>query len=375
MYAAAAVRRLAVIGLVCALAAPAGAEPQLATTIEGALELDSNVQRTESISESEPDAAPMARLAGRGDAATEVLGGALVVLGVASLRSSLRPAITDENVAQLGLDGQWTKAIRDGEVRLGPRLSYRDAFALASNAGDRTFRGLATDVVVVLYGESARVTVSGGTRYFKFKPSDEATWGGLGAAARGDFPLWRGGDDEEDSLDLTVVTTIEQRAFRATAFTNKCPVGAEIEKDCFMATERRRGDRLHRASATLAYSGGVIASLEAQLTVLDSNSFGRSFTNGRLRGALTFQSGVNYVTTTGTLQIEKYDDRLLVARDADQALFEVLEDDNRSSLELRVGRPVSEDVTVEWRLAGWVSLSERIDYQRVLGSVGVVWSH
>lgn len=356
---------------------PAAANPQLATTLETAIELDSNVQRIESAEDAAPpDAAPMARLAGRADLAGEVGGGTFSLLGTANLRASLRSSITAENFTQGSFDGQWTRAIREGQVRIGPRFSYRDAFALADDASDRTFRSAAVEAVLVLYGESSRVTVAGGTRYFRFKPSRDATWRGLGSSARGDFPLWRGGEEDEDSLDLTVVATIEQRAFsRASAYTNQCSIDTPIEQGCFLRTERRRGDRLHRASALLAYSGDVIASFEAQLTVLDSNSFGRSSTSGRLRGAVTFQAGVNYITTTGTLYLEKYVDRLLVARDPDQTLFEVLEDDNRSSLDLRIGRPLSESVVLEWRLAGWVSLSDRIDYQRVLGSAGLVWTH
>jgi hypothetical protein len=351
------------------------ADHELVTTAELGLELDSNVQRIEETQEGGSDSAPMLRLAGRGDLAASTGGGSLTLLGGANLRTSLLQDITSENFAQVSLDGQWTRPIREGEARIGPRLSYRDAFALADDASERTFRSVAAEGVLVLYGgEGARVTVSGGTRFFKFKPNDLSTWRGLGAAARGDFPLWRGGQDGEDSLDLTVVTTIEQRAYRATAYTNTCAEGSPIVEDCFLRTQRPRGDRLHRASAMLAYAGGVVASLEAQLTVLDSNSYGRSSTSGRLRGAVTFSYGDNYITTTGTLSLETYVDRLLVARDPDGALFEVLEDDNRSSLDLRLGRLLSESTVLEWRLAGWLSLSDQVDYQRVLGSVGVVWT-
>lgn len=317
----------------------------------------------------------MLRLAGRGDLAVTVGGGTLTGLVGANLRSSLLSSVTSENFAQVSGDAQWTRPFREGQVRLGPRLSYRDAFALADDASERTFRSAAAELVLVLYGGASRVTITAGSRYFDFKPLEKSTWRGGGAAARGDFPLWRGGQEDEDSLDLTVVATVEQRAYRATAFTNQCAEGEPIELDCFMETKRRRGDRLHRASAMLSYAGDVAISLEGQLTVLDSNSFGRSSTSGRLRAAMTFEVGQSYVTTTGTLQLESYVDRLLVARDPDQALFELLEDDNRSSAELRIGRPLSPSTVLEVRLAGWLSISEELDYRRGLGSVGLLWSY
>ena len=214
---------------------------------------------------------------------------------------------------------------------------------------------------------------------FKYKPDDDedegvaASWRGGGAAARGDLSLWEASDDEA-SLDLAVSATLEQRAYYADAYTNICESGAPISYRCFEKTARNRGDRWHRASAVLSYTGAVVASGEAQITVLDSNSYGRSWTGGKLRGAVTLPLGESYLTGAVTLQIESYADRLLVARDPDVAVFDLLEDDNRSSAELRLGLPLTEDFLLEGRVAGWKDFSDDLEYRRVLGAVGLVWT-
>lgn len=359
-------------------AAPAPAPATSPITFNGSaeagIEVDSNVRRVETSGFEDPQSAPMLRLAGRADASGERLGGFFTLGGGLSVRRALSGEIRSEDFAQLGLDGQWTRAMREGEVRVGSRLSLRDAYPLASTAEDRTFRSLAVEGVVVLYGGAARFTASGGPRYFKFKPSEASTWRGLGASVRGDFPLWRGGEDAEQSVDLTVTAMMEQRAYRGIAYTNICTDEdfAIDASSCFPPTARKRGDRLHRVSATLAYVGDLVASLDAVLTVLDSNSAGRSWTGVRLRGATTFEMGKLYCTLIGVLQLESYADHLLVARD--QEYFEVLDNDNRSSAELRLGVPLARSLVLEARLAGWTDVSGDLEYGRTLGSVGLVWN-
>lgn len=370
-------RRLAVLCLAsawCAGAAPAAAEHTVSGNAEAGFELDSNVRRVETAGIEDPQRAPMLRLAGRTDVAAELAGGNLSLIAGGHLRTSMSSKIKSEDFTQLNLDAQWTHPWREGALRFGPRLSYRDAFSLAAEANDRTFRSVAAEAVLVLYGDKARVSIGAGPRSFDFKPNSDATWKGAGASARGDFPLWRGGEDDERSLDLTLVATLEQRSYRSTAYTNLCGEDDEIDFECFLPTARHRGDRLHRASAGVFYTGELVASLEAQVTVLDSNSFGRSWTSGRLRGAVTVQLGLLYLTGIGTLQLESYVDRLLVARDPDSAYFDVLEDDNRSSIELRLGVPLGDELALEGRFATWRDFSSDVRYSRVLGGVGVVWT-
>lgn len=371
--------------LVCALigaiaAGPAAADASVGSAFELGLEVDSNVRRVEDTSFEEPMTAPMLRMAGRVDGGAAGMGGNYGVSASAHLRTAVGSQVTSENYAQFSVDGQWTRPVREGQVRLGARVGYRDAFPLAAEAEDRTFRSASADMVVVLYGGRARVTVSAGPRFFKYKPDDDedeevgASWRGGGAAARGDFSLWQGGEDDEDSLDLAVSATLEQRAYYADAYTNICESGAPISYRCFEKTERDRGDRWHRAGAVLSYSGAVVASGEAQITVLDSNSYGRSWTGGKLRGAVTLPLGKSYLTAAVTLQIESYADRLLVARDPDVAVFDLLEDDNRSSAELRVGLPLSDGFLLEGRVAGWKDFSDDLEYRRLLGAIGLVWT-
>lgn len=354
----------------------AAADATTSGTAEAGLELDSNVRRidTDAMSAEQPEAAPLLRFAARAERLAELGPGVSLLSGGASLRQAIGSDITSENFAQLGGDAQWTLGLRDGEVRAGPRLSYRDAFPLSDNAADRTFRSVAAEGVIVLYGEAARFTASGGPRYFKFKPSEDATWRGFGASVRGDFPLWRAGEDDEHTLDLTVSAMMEQRAYLGIAYTDRCTDDEDYDmpQDCFPPTARKRGDRLHRAGATLAYAGSVVASADAVLTVVDSNSAGRSWTGLRLRGAVTSPIGPTYVTGIATLQLERYADHLLVARE--QEYFDVLDNDNRSSVEVRFGVPLSKRAMLELRLARWTDISGDLEYSRTLAAVGVVWT-
>ncbi len=354
----------------------AAADPTTSGAAEAGLELDSNVRRidTNARSNEQPSSAPLLRLAARGERLAELGPGLSLISLSSSLRQAVGGDVTSENFAQLGGDAQWTLRLRDGDVRGGPRLSYRDAFPLSDNAADRTFRSIAVEGLVVLYGESARFTAAGGPRFFKFKPSEDATWRGLGASVRGDFPLWRAGEDDERTLDLTVSAMMEQRAYRGIAYTDRCTAdeGYQMPEDCFFPTARKRGDRVHRLGATLAYAGGVVASADAVATVVDSNSAGRSWMGLRVRTAVTAELPKGYLTGIATLQLESYADHLLVARE--QEYFDVLDNDNRSSLEVRFGLPVSKHAVLEVRAAHWSDISGDINYSRTLASVGVVWT-
>jgi hypothetical protein len=343
------------------------------TSAEVGLEVDSNVSRVET-GVSPPVQAVLARLGARFQIASRaVAGGAAAIAGMAQLRNALGSDVTSENLSVLGVDGQWLVPIRAGELRLGPQLVYRDALATFGSTSDRTFRAGSVDLALVLPGEASRVTVSLGPHGFEYKPNGKYSWLGVGGALRVDVPLWRGGDADERALDLTLIATVEQRAYRSIAFLNVCTPEEPLTAGCFVATPRPRGDRVHRASVALGYTGAVVATGEAQLTAVDSNSFGRSWIGGRLRGAVTMAFGEVYATATASLQLDRYTDGLLVARDPELGLFDALTDDSRSSVELRLGIPISGRWSLEARAAAWTDLSTHFRYQRQLGYVGVVW--
>ncbi|MEZ4363922.1 MAG: hypothetical protein R3B48_27350 [Kofleriaceae bacterium] len=356
-------------------AAPAAAERRVTAGLESALELDTNPRRAEGSESSIDQAKTLTRVAGRLEVAeSDVAGGALIGVGSAQVRAGLEEGTSSESLALLSLDSQWLREVRDGEVRIGPRISFRDAEPLAEDAEDRAYRSASADLSGVLLGPDARVMVSAGPRVFQYPDNDASSWRGGGAAVRGDFSLWSGGDADEQSLELVALAAVEQRAYYARAYTNGCAPGQRVTEACFLVTPRRRGDRMHQASARLIYTGTIVASLEYQITVVDSNSFGRSWIGQRTRAALTAPVGPAFLTGIATAQLDQYPDGLLVARDPSNGLFDTLEDDNRSSLEARLAIPLGRSsVSLEGRLATWRELSGDVTYGRSLASLGLVW--
>ena len=350
----------------------ARADLHVDASAEVALELDSNLARVESTG-SEPQTTALAtRLGSRLElGAAWPSGHRLVLVGTGHLRIAPDSEVQSEDLAQTTVDAQWTRPARQGAVRAGLRLGGRDVTSLHGADGDRTYRSGSLDLVLVLFGDSSRVAVSVGPRGFQYKASGALSWVGAGTSARGDFPLWRS-EDEARSLELVATVGVEQRAYYGKANSNRCLPGAEIDESCFLLTPRRRGDRMHRASVSAVYSGAVVASLEGQLTVMDSNSFGQSWQSLRARAAVTAPVAGLFASVTGTLQAERYPEGLLVK----QALetYESLDADNRSSLELRLARSLSGCVELELRGAIWRDLFRESSYQRFVTSAGLVWS-
>jgi hypothetical protein len=360
------------VGLLLA-AAPALADHR--GGLEAAVELDSNIRRTDGSAEQPNQRAPATRLGGRLDLTRAAPGQGQVGLSAAAqLRTAVLSDVTSDNVATLSVDSQGLWPVRAGELRVGPRLAYRDAIALADAADDRAFRSASADLVLVLLGEASRATLSAGPRLFQYKLTETSTWLGGGATLRGDIPLWQSDAADERSLELVAVASYEQRAYRAKAFTNNCAPTDPLTERCFLPTLRRRGDRVHQLTARLQYSGGVVASVEEQLTVVDSNSLGRSWVGSRLRALVTAPVGAAFLTGAATLQLERFVDGMVVARDPDAGLFDTLEDDNRSSLEGRLALPLGEVVTLEARAAVWRALFGAVSYRRSLASLGLVWA-
>jgi hypothetical protein len=370
--------RLAVACTIVTALAPsdaAHADGKVRTTAEFAVEVDSNVLRIETTPEQSPTTAEMVRLGGglsfRSAAPQR---GQLALAATAHVRNAVDRQVSGEDLALLGLDGQWTGSVREDQVRIGTRLSYRDAISTGAEDSDRTFRGVSADLVLG-EGETSRITVSAGPRRFVYKANDDYSWTGVGVTVRGDVPLWRSGDDNERTLDLLATATVEQRRFRGISFDNVCPPAMDVTPMCFAATSRRRGDRMHRVGVEASYLGPVAASFEVQGSVVDSNSFGQSWLGVRLRAAVTGEVKNWYITGSATVRADRYSDGLLVARNSQQGDYDTLDDDNRSSLELRVARAIGADWAVEARLSIWRDLAAGIEYERSVATFGVVWGH
>jgi hypothetical protein len=116
------------------------------------------------------------------------------------------------------------------------------------------------------------------------------------------------------------------------------------------------GDR-PRVGADLTYTGRVVAGAGYQLTVVDSNSYGQSLVRHKvtLSATVSLPWGV-FATGLGTLQLDQYPDGIVINTDTQRSEFTNIDDENRSSLQLRLGRPLSAAWSLEARAAIWRDL-------------------
>lgn len=346
-----------VVALVLA-GAPAYASPW-GVTFEGGAEGDTNVQRVETGPglDTSPIAAGVVRLGGRFDRRGTLAGGALSVLGGFLTRTVTNPTASTENVLLLTGDVRYLHPIAERSAALGVALVGADARPITDEVGARTFTNLGADALLVLDdGPARRLTVGFGIRDFTYKQNHDFDWTGPAASARLDDTLWQPAGGAR-SLDLAVYAGFEARAYDSTALAGACMPGADPSDACTAGTSRPRRDRSTRVGADLTYTGRVVAGAGYQLTVVDSNSYGQSLVRHKLTLSATVSlPGGVFATGLGTLQLDQYPDGIVINTDTQRSEFTNIDDENRSSLQLRLGRPLSTAWSLEARAAIWRDL-------------------
>ena len=378
-------RRAGVVGLVIAAgAAVAHAGPATAVTAEGGVEADSNVQRVETgpgLMTSRV-AASVARLGAKLTRTGRVAGGGYA-LALGTLARTViaggADGLSPENVLLLSGDLRWLRPIGGRPVAAGVELVAVDAVPTSDAIGSRTFRTLAADGLLVLRGGDQRtLTFAAGGRSFTFKPDRTYDWSGPTGSVRLDLTLWQRAGGTR-SVELSALFGFEARAYDSKARASKCPEDAPPSTDCLAPTSLQRNDRFQRAAIELTWTGRFLAAAAYQLSVTDSNSYGLS--NVRHRATLSATTNLPwrlYGTALATLQIDQYPDGLLVKleRDLVTQTFTTLDDENRSSLQVRIARQVSKTWAVEGRGAIWRNLGGTLDttFRRALLYVGAVYN-
>ncbi|MDB4956149.1 MAG: hypothetical protein JWO36_3718 [Myxococcales bacterium] len=369
--------RRAALVLLC-VAEQARAAPW-AVSAEVGGEVDSNVQRVETGPGlmTAPVTAGVLRFGVRVDHKDRLLGGGYV-LGLSDLTRYVQDSsVTVENVTVLGGDLRWLHPLGERPVLFGFGLTGADALGITDPVGARTFRNLGADgVLVVRSGEDTHLTLAVGGRQFKYKPDRSYDWSGATATARLDMVLWQSASKTR-SLELVTALGFEARGYDVTALVNACPPGAKPDPGCAMGTDISRRDRFQRGAIELTWVGKQVVALGYQATVIDSNSFGQSLTRHRVTGSVTASWGNTFATLLGILQIDQYNDGLLVQRDLQHAEFTNVEDENRSSLQLRLARKLSSTWSVEGRGAVWRNIAgaaKELAFDRELGYAGLIYA-
>lgn len=370
-----------VVGLALVLMA-ARAHADAVVTAEAGTELDDNVQRVETGPglDTTPVSAWVLRFGARLEYKGKIAGGnaALDVSDLTRIVSDHDLAV--ENVTALAANARWVHVLPDRPVALGGSINAIDALPLSDDVGARTFRNLGADALLALRGGDDRsLTLAFGARDFEYKPDHDFDWVGPSASARFDFVLWQT-PSKTKSLELTTVVGFEARTFNSVALTKSCPPFAPPDPNCIAASDLDRRDRYQRLGAEVTWVGHQVAALGYQVTLIDSNSFGQSLARHRATASGTAQlPGKIYGTLLAILQIDQYLDGLTVRRDLQQQEFTNVEDENRSSLQLRLGRRITHDWALEGRAAIWRNVaafggnSMTLDFQRELVYVGIVY--
>jgi hypothetical protein len=366
--------------IVALLGAPAAADPWTVAAEAGA-ELDSNVQRVETGPglPTSAVATGVMRFGARVDYRSKLAGGA-TALGVSDLtRVVADDAVSVENVTVLAANARWLHPIAERPVLLGVAATAIDALplSLSDTIGARTFRNLGADALLVLRGgEERSLTLGVGVRDFVYKPEDDFDWSGPVANARLELVLWQA-PSKTKSLEVVTTLGFEARSFGSIALVNDCAPDAPTDPGCTAPTDLPRRDRYQRMGVELTWVGRQVAAIGYQLVLIDSNSFGQSLARHRVTASGTMALGAKfYATLLATLQLDQYLDGLVVRRDLQSQEFANVEDENRSSVQLRVARSISTQWAIEGRAAIWRNVAGgamELDFQRELVYLGLVY--
>lgn len=348
-------------------------------TAEGGAEGDTNVQRVETGPglDTSRIAGTVLRFGGRLDRKATLAGGAYA-LGLSTLARLVQISeASAENVALFAGDLRWLHPLSARPVSLGVAINAADAVPITDEIGARTFRNLGADALVVLDGGDDRhLTIGFGARDFVYKENHGFDWSGPAASARLDLALWQPSGGTR-SLELAALLAFEARDYASSALTNICPPGAPPSIDCSAGSSLRRRDRFQRAGLDVTWTGGFVATGGYQLTVINSNSYGQSFVRHKVSASVTTPLPHElYATVLAQLQLDQYLDGLVVKTDLQRSEFTSLDDENRSTLQVRLGRSLSDAWSIEARGAVWRDLGGQMDtaFRRSLLYVGAIFS-
>ncbi len=369
----------------------AGADSSTTTVqAEAGAEIDTNVQRVETSPDLETReiSSSVGRLGAKFDHRGKLAGGRYGIRATSFARVVANPDAQSESVALLLGDARWLHPIGHRPVSVGIAVLGADALALDSDPGlptcdrrrlDRTFTNAGADGLLALSkGDGRSLTLAFGGRRFTYKPCEKFDWYGPSANLRLDLTLWEAAGGTR-SLELAAFGAVEARTYNDVALANACADNQMPERpdDCSAATSLTRHDRYQRVGAELTWVGRVVAAVGYQLAVTDTNSYGQSLVRHRVNlAATTALPWSLYATALVTLQYDVYLDGLIVAKDLQNQTFGTLDDENRSSVQLRIARQLTKAWALESRLAYWRNLGggDNASFRRSLLYIGAVFN-
>jgi hypothetical protein len=340
-------------------------------------ELDSNITRVAPTSDDDGGelAAASGLVAARAGLAGRRAGLDYALGASGAWRDVARADLADEDRAVLAADASVRRRVRADAVSVGARASVYDVSGLGAAPPARAFQATSAAGTLGLVGDRGhRLDVDAGVRHVRYKPDDDHTWTGPSLGADLSWPLWTSVDDTRQ-LDLALAARADLRAYHGQALVSVCPPGEPPSTSCLAPAAEARQDLVQSLGVELTYTAAVVASAGYQLTRVASTSVGQSLLRHRVSAAATvLLPGELYATATLVLQRDQFLDGLLVAGDLAAQSWVTLDDDSRSSVQVRLARALGHGVGVEARLAGWHDLGGAgSGYQRGVVAVGVTW--
>ncbi len=352
----AALSLLAMTGVARAGVGEGGADDTERYTLRAELgvEYDTNAHRTEIVAGGDNPplvASALERLVLAGTLSDSVAEGQLITLGATAAGKIYDSAAAhDENVAIAQSSLAWAKA-------LGPRATltlagaYYEAFQAAAQnlidaAEQRNFRSLAPVAQLgFIPGPGFDLSVSGGYRWFVFKPDRDDDFNAPTAAAE---LRWTRPADEDADWEASTGAAYEHRTFGGPALVTACPPIVPPGLACSGPDQRH--DNFLMTHLELQRVGHVLIGAGYAFHYNLSNSYGetvmRHFVTARfatpLPGGLT-------LAARGELLLAFYSQQVPIGTIAVGNSFssvESIEDENRSSLRV----DLSHDLTDRLRL-------------------------
>ena len=369
-------------------------------TLEGGGEADSNVRRVEAVpGNDKPVSAGVARAGARLARKDKLFGGAYAIDVSSLVRVVGDSSVKDENVALFTADLRWMHPIGDRPASVGFDFVGADALPISSSVGARTFRNLGGDALLGLRsGEDRQLVLGVGYRNFAYTGLVESNgqevtthdfdWSGAVASARLDLVLWQTANKTK-TLELATTVGFEAREYGGVALTRSvsmfdpthnipdCPPTGPPHQECLAPTSIGRRDRYSRAQVELDWVGRIVASLGYQLVVIDSNSFGQSLIRNRIVASGTIELPWKmFGSASVALQLDKYTDGVVVVQELQTRDLTSLEDENRSSVQIRLARPITAAWSAEVRAAIWRDLTSTMNssFRRELIYAGMIYS-
>jgi len=356
------------LALVLAATTAAAEEPDWTLKLEAGSEVDSNVHRAPSGSDvvGAADGRLGVRydISGRaGDAGRFAFDAVGAVKGFAGADASSE----DVGVAAADLRFDWLV----GAVVPGVRASYYEAFGADDNA--LALRTADAAGSLGLVAGDLRVLATAGWRTFTYKPDGSFDFDGphAGLSVGQRFHS----DDASRQLTWGVAYSAGVRRYSSPALANFCPPDMPVAPSCLAVTAQSRSDLFHDLAAELTYTSTFIVGLRLGLQINDSNSFAQSLVRGRgeLSGTALLP-GDFVVTAKLVLQVDAYVDGLLLGGDV--GTFTTIEDEARNALILHITRDLTDNWTLEARLAAYQNAfaADAIAYSRQTAYLGLVYA-